>query len=129
VTGRLATTGLGRRWSTASVTAVVFAVQAAAMGTLPLLGNSRAGAAACVTLFGLGFGVATIARPALLADRYPTTGYASVAGALMLPITIAKASGPLAAAALYAATGGYPAVMLAVAALCLTAAGLLRLTP
>jgi len=57
VTGRLATTGLGRRWSTASVTAVVFAVQAAAMGTLPLLGNSRAGAAACVTLFGLGFGV------------------------------------------------------------------------
>lgn len=80
------------------------------------------GAAICVTVFGLGFGLATIARPAaLLADRYGTTGYASIAGALTLPATIAKATAPLAAAAT-AVAGSYTAVMIGVSAARLLAA-------
>jgi len=125
VTGRLVSTGLGRRWHTATVTAGVFAVQAAAVAALPWLGHDRVGAAVCVVLFGLGFGVATIARPALLADRYGTTGYATIAGALTLPVTLAKAAAPLAAAGLAVALGGYPAVMTTVAACCLIAVGCL----
>jgi predicted MFS family arabinose efflux permease len=121
VAGRLVTTGLRRRQATTTVTAAVFAVQAAAIAVLPLVGRSSAGAVTCVVLFGLGFGVSTIARPALLADRYDTAAYATLAGTLALPATIAKAGAPLAAAFLSATRGGYTSVMVAVAAACLVA--------
>ena len=100
VTGRLATTGLARRLGITTVTAVIFLVQSAGAAALPLLGRTAAGAAACVIAFGLGFGVATIARPAILADRYGTRRYATIAGTMTLPITLAKAGAPVAAAAL-----------------------------
>ncbi|MFG6199141.1 MFS transporter [Nonomuraea sp. JJY05] len=117
VTGRLVTTGLQGRWSVALITAVMFGVQGLAAVLLPLIGRSTAGAVAGVVLFGLGFGVGTIARPALLADRYGTGAYASLSGALALPITVAKAVAPLLAAGI-AQFAGYPAVMGAVAAAC-----------
>ncbi|MEW1846978.1 MFS transporter [Nonomuraea angiospora] len=117
VTGRLVTTGLQGRWSVALITAVMFGVQGLAAVLLPLVGRSTAGAVAGVVLFGLGFGVGTIARPALLADRYGTGAYASLSGALALPITAAKAVAPLLAAGI-AQVVGYPAVMGAVAAAC-----------
>jgi predicted MFS family arabinose efflux permease len=99
VTGRVATSGLARRYGMTTVTAVVFAVQAAGAATLAHVGRSLAGAAVCVIAFGLGFGVATIARPAILADRYGTHRYATIAAAMTVPITLAKAGAPLAAAA------------------------------
>lgn len=104
VTGRLTTTALARRHGMAIVTAAVFAVQAAGAALLPRLGSSLAGAAACVTAFGLGFGVATIARPAIVAARYGTTRYATIAATLTLPITFAKAGAPVAAALVAPAT-------------------------
>jgi len=64
----------------ARVTAVVFAVQAVGLIALPYLGRTTAGAAACVIAFGLGFGVGTIARPAIVADRYGTARYATITG-------------------------------------------------
>ncbi|MFD1540488.1 MFS transporter [Nonomuraea guangzhouensis] len=117
VTGRLVTTGLQGRWPVALITAVVFALQGAAALLLPVAGRSAAGAVCAVVLFGLGFGVSTIARPALLADRYGTTAYATLSGALALPITVAKAVAPLLAAGV-AQLAGYPSVMIAVAAAC-----------
>ncbi len=99
VTGRLATTGLSKRFGMTTVTAAVFAVQAVGAAALPFLGGAIAGAAACIVAFGLGFGVATIARPAILATRYGTSRYATIAGIMTLPITLAKAGAPLAAAA------------------------------
>ncbi|WP_043616822.1 MFS transporter [Nonomuraea candida] len=121
VTGRLVTTGLQARWPVALITAAMFGLQALAAVLLPLVGRSTAGAVVAVVLFGLGFGVATIARPALLADRYGTAAYASLSGALALPIMIAKAVAPLLAAGV-AQVAGYPAVMGAVAAACLLGA-------
>jgi predicted MFS family arabinose efflux permease len=100
VTGRLATTALARRHGMAAITAAVFGVQAAGAAALPHVGHSLAGTAACVTAFGLGFGVATIARPAIVAARYGTARYASIAAALSVPITLAKAVAPVAAALL-----------------------------
>jgi MFS family permease len=99
VTGRLATTALSKRHGMTTVTAVIFAIQAVGAAALPFLGGTIAGAAACVIAFGLGFGVATIARPAILAARYGTSRYATIAGVMTLPITLAKAGAPLAAAA------------------------------
>jgi predicted MFS family arabinose efflux permease len=125
VTGRIVTTGLRRRLATTTITAAVFVLQALGAALLPAVGHTTTGAVISVVIFGLGFGVATIARPALLADRYGTHGYAGLAGTLAVPTTIAKATAPLAAAASYTATTSYTPVMATVAAACLAAAGCL----
>jgi hypothetical protein len=44
--------------------------------------------------------VPSLAAPALLADLYGTTEYASIAGILALPVTISRATAPPAAALL-----------------------------
>jgi MFS family permease len=99
VTGRLVTTGAARRVGMTKVTAAVFAIQAAGVLALPHV-SSLLGAALCVVAFGLGFGVATIAKPAIVADRYGTTRYATIAAAMAMPITLARAFAPLGAAAI-----------------------------
>jgi predicted MFS family arabinose efflux permease len=122
VAGRLATTGLQRRYPTSTVVAALFAVQAFAVGLLPFIGRNAIAVLAAVIGFGLGFGVAAIAKPVLLADRYDTRRYATIAGTIVVPMTIAKAGAPLAAAALHTASGTYTTVLLATAALCAIAA-------
>jgi hypothetical protein len=107
VTGRLVLTAAQRRVRLYRIVAVVCSIQALAAFGLPLLAGSRIGAIVAVTAFGLGFGIASLATPQLLADRYGTTAYASIAGTLATPVTLAKAGAPLAAAALVGATGGY----------------------
>ena len=121
VTGRLLLTGARRRLPIAAAVAAIFAVQAAAAAAMPWLAASRTGATAGVVAFGVGFGVASLALPALLADRYGTAGYATIAGTLNTPVTLARATAPLAAAAL-ADAAGYTAVLSAIAAACTAAA-------
>jgi MFS family permease len=116
VSGRLVVTVLTRRLSTSGVTAAVFAVQAAAAAALPAIATSTAGAVVAVLGFGIGFGVATLARPALLTTLFGTTGYASLSGRLALPIALVTAGAPLAAATAQQATGSWTPVLLAVAA-------------
>lgn len=128
VTGRLATTALQRRFRTTTVVAVVFAVQAVAVAMLPVIGRTAAGAIAGVVGFGLGFGVATIAKPVLIAGRYDTRRYATIAATLVVPVTIAKATAPLGAAALLNHAGGYTGMFLATAVLCTIAAAALGIT-
>jgi hypothetical protein len=64
--------------------------------------------------------VAIKARPAILAARYGTHRYATIAAAMSLPITLAKAAAPLGAAAL-----GVGHFVAWTAGACLPAAGLL----
>jgi predicted MFS family arabinose efflux permease len=126
VTGRLVLTAAQRRLRLSGVVAVVFTIQAAAALSLPWAGVTRAGAIIAVIGFGIGFGVASLAVPALLADRYGTTAYGSIAGTLAAPVTLAKATAPLGAAILYTTTGSYLPVLTAIGGLCLlAAAGLL----
>lgn len=122
VTGRLLLTAAGRRFPLSNVVAVVFLVQAAAAVSLALVAGSRSGAIIAVIGFGIGFGVASLVSPVLLADRYGTTAYGSIAGALAAPVTLAKAGAPLGAAVLHAATGGYLPVLVTVGGLSLIAA-------
>jgi len=121
VTGRLATTAAGRRWTIGAVTAAAFTVQAVGAVLLPVVGGSTAGAIGCVLAFGIGFGVSTIARPALLADRYGTTAYATLAAAWGAPLTVAKALAPLGAVALWH-SAGLTAALDGAAACCLLGA-------
>ncbi len=120
VTGRVVTT-LSRRWlPMATITAIVLVVQGAAISLLPLTGRHLGGAIGCLILFGLGFGVASIATPAILLDRYGPRGYAITAGKLATPVIIARACAPLGGALLVGAAG-YRPLILAVAAACVTA--------
>lgn len=121
VTGRIVLTGAQRRIRMTTVVAAIFAVQAVAALSLLAFGGSRSGAVAGVVAFGLGFGVASLAAPALLADRYGTVAYATIAGSLAVPITLARAGAPLGAAALQTA-GGYLPVVVGISGACLVAA-------
>ncbi|MFI6066726.1 MFS transporter [Micromonospora sp. NPDC051227] len=118
VTGRLVLTAARRHLRVTTIVAAVFATQAAAVLTMPLLADTRTGAVTTVVGFGLGFGITSLATPALLADRYGTTAYATIAGRLAAPVTIAKATAPLAAALLLHTAGGYAALLAAVATCC-----------
>ncbi|MET8835408.1 MFS transporter [Micromonospora sp. NPDC004540] len=121
VTGRLVLTSARRRLPVTTIVATVFAIQAIAVLAMPLTAGSRVGAVITVTGFGLGFGIASLATPALLADRYGTTAYATIAGRLTAPVTTAKAAAPLLAAALLP-HGGYHLLLAAVTTACLLAA-------
>jgi MFS family permease len=123
VTGRLVTTGFSRRYGMTTITAVIFAVQAIGVIALPHIGGTVAGAAAAVIAFGLGFGVASIAKPAIVADRYGTARYATIAATMTVPITLARAFAPLAAA-----TATVGVAFTAAGAACLASAGLLWAT-
>jgi MFS family permease len=120
VTGRIVLTGAQRRIRTTTVVAAIFAVQAVAALSLLVIGGSRPGAIVGVVAFGLGFGIASLAAPALLADRYGTVAYATIAGSLAVPITLARAGAPLGAAALQTA-GGYLPVVVGISGACLLA--------
>jgi hypothetical protein len=120
VTGRIAITVLGRRWPLAAATAIIFAGQAVAV---PVLTSGSAGVVAFVVLFGLGVGLISLVRAALVAEFYGLTAHASINGVLALPLTIARAAAPVAAAGLRSATGNYRLVMAGVA-LCSVVASL-----
>ncbi|MET8144307.1 MFS transporter [Sphaerisporangium sp. NPDC005288] len=117
VTGRLVTTRLQRRVGIAVVAAVILAVQGVAALLLPVVGRGAVGAVGCVLAFGMGFGVAAVTQPHLLAERYGTTAYATLAGRIAFFSMTARAGAPLGAAAL-AQIVGYGAVMGVVAAAC-----------
>jgi MFS family permease len=118
VTGRILTTILRRWLPMASITATIMTLQGLSLAALPAAGRTVSGAAACLIAFGLGFGVASIAKPAILLDRYGDHGYATIAGILGTPTTIAAATAPLAAAAL-ATSLGYTALILTAASACI----------
>ncbi|MGC4896920.1 MFS transporter [Micromonospora sp. DT31] len=123
VTGRLVLTAVRRHLRVTTIVAAVFTTQAAAVLAMPLLAGTRTGAVITVIGFGLGFGITSLATPALLTDRYGTTAYATISGRLSAPVTIAKATAPLAAAAtLLHTTAGYTPMLTAIAACCALAA-------
>jgi MFS family permease len=125
VLAALLATVLGRRWPLAAATAAIFAGQALAIPIL-VLTNEPAGVVAFVALFGLGVGLISLVRAALVAEVYGVAAYASINGVLALPLTLARAAAPVAAAGLRTATGNYRLVMAAVA-LCAVVASLAML--
>ncbi len=115
VTGRRLTTGLQRRSPAALIAAAIFALQGVAAAAATA-GRLRRGVG-CVLLFGLGFGIASITLPHLLADRYGTAAYATLSGRIAVFSVTDKALAPLGAVAL-AQVAGYGWVMGAVAMAC-----------
>lgn len=67
-------------------------------------------------LYGAGNGIGTIVRGTIPAEIFGRAHYGAVAGAVAAPVLVAKASGPLVAALLWAASGSYAALALTLAA-------------
>ncbi|MFC7549807.1 MFS transporter [Plantactinospora sp. GCM10030261] len=120
VTGRFVLSGTRNRLRTTRVVALMFAFQALAVIGLGVFGDSRGGAVAAVVCFGLGFGLAHLATPTLLASRYGTAAYATIAGIVATPVTLARAAAPMLGASMIPA-GGYSGVLATVAACCAVA--------
>jgi MFS family permease len=109
--GRLVFTPLGDRRSRTSVTAMIFALQAAGIVAL-LASRSTASVWAFVILFGAGFGAITPARAALVAELFGSRHYGRISGVLTLILSLARAAAPVGASLLHAAGGrGYDTVI------------------
>jgi hypothetical protein len=99
-----------------------------------VIGRATAGAIVCVLLFGLGFGVATIARPELLAEYFGTAAFATLSTLWAVPLTVMESCTPLAMAALWHTAGlgwamGCAAGLCALGALAPALAGRVRRAP
>jgi hypothetical protein len=64
----------------------------------------------------------TIVRGTLPVELYGRTHYGAITGALAMPGLVARAAGPLVAALLWSALGGYDAVIVALALVAILAA-------
>jgi MFS family permease len=123
VAGRVVLTVLAARVGIGRVTAVMVAGQAVGVALLFLLPQPVA-TVAFVLLFGAGFGVIHIARPALLGSYVPPRVFASVSGHQALAGQAGRVVAPVTGGMLI--TGlGYDAAFAAIAACTLAAAGLL----
>jgi len=124
VAGRVVEFGASR-WLTVGQIGRVAAV-AMPMSLLALLwaGTNVLGLAAFAVLFGAGNGAMTVIRGALPVEMYGRDHYGAIAGALATPGLLARAVGPIFAALLWSALGGYEgttAVLVVVAAIGATA--------
>lgn len=99
VTGRVVLSGVARRFGMTQVVAAIYALQALGIAGLAAAGGSVAAAVVCVIAFGIGFGVNTIAKPAIVVDRYGVLRYATISAAMTVPVTLARAGSPVAGAA------------------------------
>lgn len=73
-------------------------------------GGTWIGVLVFVALYGAGNGVMTIARGTVPAEIWGREGYGGLAGLMATPVILMRAVGPLIAAAVFAASGGYVAV-------------------
>jgi predicted MFS family arabinose efflux permease len=126
VAGRIVISVLHRWLPLTSVAPGIFLLQGAAIALLPAVDRSPIGALACITVFGVGFGFAALAAPAILLDRYGVAGFGTISGYLATPVFVARALAPL-GAAMIAAGSGYRLLMLPVVVACFLASACLSL--
>jgi hypothetical protein len=104
------------------MTALVLALIAAGIAMVVSIDRTWAVIAGLVVL-GMGNGMATLARATLIADLYGPAAYGSIASVAALTTTGARAAGPF-AAAVFAATLGYSALLWTLAGISVAAATL-----
>jgi MFS family permease len=111
VAGRIAEYVLGRRIrATSAGLAALLLLPVALLLLVP--GRGGVGVLAlALALYGASNGVMTIVRAVVPADLFGRERYATLNGALAVPVVVSRAVGPVAASFLWAATGGYSAML------------------
>lgn len=123
VAGRITLTRIARRWGMGRTAAVMVGGQSLGVAALFALPHP-ANAIAFVALFGAGFGVMSIARPALLGAYVARPIFASVSGVQTLVLNAGRVVAPVSAGALIS-LAGYGPTFTIVAACAVLAATLL----
>ena len=116
VAGRLVFAPLRTRLSARTVTMLILACQSGAFLILSGVPGIW-GLVAFVVCFGVSNGMATLVRASLVADLWGRTHYGSIAGALSVWSTLARAVAPLSIGIAYLAWGGYRPILVALAIL------------
>ncbi len=106
VLARLALTPFGNRISPRTLAMGILALQPISIAILLLI-RVTPGVLLFVVLFGAQRGLATLVRPALIADLYGVARYASIAGVLQFALSLAQAAAPFGAGAAYDALHSY----------------------
>jgi cyanate permease len=115
VLARLLLAPFGSRANPRLLAASILALQPVALVVL-LLVRSTPGVLLFVALFGAQRGLATLARPALLAELYGRAEYASIAGVLQFTLSLAQAAAPFGAGAAYDLAHSYEPIFWGLAA-------------
>jgi MFS family permease len=126
VAARFAITPFGNRLSPRVLGAGVLALQPVSLVIL-LLVRSTPGVLAFVALFGAQRGLATLVRPAMIADLYGAARYASIAGVLQFALSLAQAAAPFGAGTAYDALHSYEPIFWGLAVI--SAFGVLAVLP
>lgn len=117
VAGRIFIMAFGKHASgrrIGSIVAIGFPVAMAIFAWAPA---EFAFVAAAALVYGAANGIMTIVRGVAIPEMISKESYGAINGALIVPMTIARALAPLAGAALWSATGNYASTMLVVIAL------------
>jgi MFS family permease len=113
VAGRIAIWVLARQQPIRAIGRVVVIVFPLALLLLLLAPVEFAMLALFATIYGAANGIMTIVRGLALREMLTSQSYGTLNGLLSVPATIAKALAPFGAAWLWAASGGYDAVLIA----------------
>ena len=111
VAGRVVLMLFSARLETRQIGTAVMILLPAAILTLLFLPHTPLWLGLCATLYGAGNGAMTIVRGTAVTDLIGRTHYGAINGALTVPMTIARALAPVAAAAIWSAAGD-PSLML-----------------
>jgi MFS family permease len=107
VTGRVLEFAFGSRLSASTVGILAMAFLPIALWVLSIAGVQWPLLVAFAVIYGIGNGAMTIVRGAIPAELFGRDAYGAINGAMAAPVTVAKAAGPLIAALLFVALGGY----------------------
>lgn len=115
VAGRLVEMLFGRRFKALQVGLVAMSMLPLSLLVFAVLGQAALPYLVFAFLYGAGNGVTTIVRGAIPAEVFGRAHYGAVNGAMAAPVLVAKASGPLVAAAIWTAVGHYESLALVLA--------------
>jgi predicted MFS family arabinose efflux permease len=111
VAGRIAEYTVGARFRATQIAMIAFIFLPVALIVLHFAGLQWSLVLVFVTLYGASNGVMTIVRGIIPAELFGRERYGAVNGALAAPVLASRALGPLAAAVIWSAAGGYEAVI------------------
>lgn len=107
VAGRVVEYVLGRRFSAAAAGMTALVLLPAGLLLVIVGGASFVVVGPGLALYGASNGVMPIVRAVVPAELYGRERYATLNGALSVPVILARAAGPVAASFVWSATGGY----------------------
>lgn len=107
VTGRVLELAFASRLSASTIGLLAMAFLPLSLLLLGAAGVQWPLLVAFAIIYGTGNGVMTIVRGAIPAELFGRDAYGAINGAMATPVLVAKAAGPLVAALLFTALGGY----------------------